>query len=200
MPKKQSCDQEVRVELQAYSEVEIQSRIFWIRDRKIMIDSDLANLYGVSTKGLNQQVRRNIERFPEDFMFQLTSEETKELRSQIVTSKANQGHGGRRYLPLAFTEQGIAMLSGVLRSKRAIQVNVAIMRAFVQSRRWMATHENLLRRLEELEEKYDDQFKLVFEAIRHIMKPEEPPTDRRIGFWVPADRRLKAGAPDDGRT
>ena len=128
-------------------------------------------------------------------MFQLTSEETQNLRSQFVTSRANQGHGGRRYLAFAFTEQGIAMLSGVLRSKRAIQVNVAIMRAFVQLRRWMATHENLVGRLDELEEKYDDQFKAVFEAIRHIMEPEEPPPAGRIGFRIPPARQLEASNP-----
>lgn len=180
----------VAVEVQPIVGSDIQKRIFWTRGKKVMIDSDLADLYGVSTKTLNQQVRRNAERFPNDFMFQLTAKESEALRSQIVTSKTNQGRGGRRYLPLAFTEQGIAMLSGVLRSKRAIQVNVEIMRAFVQSRRWMATHRSLVRRLDELEEKYDEQFKAIFEAIRRIIAPERPLG--QIGFRAPPERRLPA--------
>jgi len=126
-----------------------------------MLDHDLAHLYGVDTRILNQAVKRNRERFPEDFMFQLSSKETKNLRSQIVTSR----WGGRRYLPYAFTEQGVAMLSSVLKSKRAIQVNIAIMRTFVRLRQILATHKELARKLEELEQKYDAQFKEVFEVI-----------------------------------
>jgi predicted restriction endonuclease len=131
-----------------------------------MLDADLAGLYGVTTKRLNEQVRRNRSRFPDDFMFQLTAEEVLSLRSQIATSK--QGRGGRRYAPLVFTEQGIAMLSTVLNSERAIQVNIEIMRAFVRLRELMATHKDLVRRLNEMEKKYDAQFKVVFDAIREL--------------------------------
>jgi hypothetical protein len=129
-----------------------------------MLDADLAVLYGVSTKRLNEQVRRNRSRFPDDFMFQLTAEEVRSLRSQFATSK--QGRGGRRYAPLVFTEQGIAMLSTVLNSERAIQVNIEIMRAFVRLRRMLASNEDLSRKLAALEKKYDSQFRVVFEAIR----------------------------------
>jgi len=160
-----------------------------IRGERVMLDSDLASLYTVETKALNQAVKRNPSRFPPDFMFRLTSEEFDDLRrqygtsarrSQIATSKP--GRGGRRYLPLAFTEQGVAMLSSVLRSERAINVNVEIMRTFVRLRQMAITHRNLAHRLDELESKYDTQFKVVFDAIRQLM---EPPTERprpRIGF------------------
>ena len=145
-----------------------------------MLDADLAELYGVETKVLNQAVRRNQERFPQGFMFQLTREEMKELsRSQIVTSSL--GYGGRRYLPMAFTEQGVAMLSSVLRSKRAIQVNIAIMKTFVRLRELMATHRDLAEKLAALESKYDAQFRGVFDAIRGLMAPSARPR-RRIGF------------------
>jgi len=144
-----------------------------------MLDFVLAELYGVETKAFNQAVRRNINRFPEDFMFQLTEAESKSLRSQIVTSKP--GRGGRRYNPRAFTEQGVAMLSSVLRSLRAVQVNIAIMRAFVKLRQMLASHRDLARRLDEMERKYDAQFKVVFDAIRGLMKPDQKPR-RRIGF------------------
>ena len=146
-----------------------------------MLDADLAVLYGVSTKRLNEQVRRNRSRFPDDFMFQLTREEVRSLRSQIATSK--QGRGGRRYAPLVFTEQGIAMLSTVLNSERAIQVNIEIMRAFVRLREMIATHKDLARKLEALERRYDAQFKVVFDAIRELMKPPES-KKRKIGFLV----------------
>jgi len=139
----------------------IEHRIYLLRNHKVMLDRDLAHLYGVDTRILNQAVKRNRERFPEDFMFQLSSKETRNLRSQIVTSR----WGGRRYLPYAFTEQGVAMLSSVLKSKRAIQVNIAIMRTFVRLRQILATHKELARKLEELEQKYDAQFKEVFEVI-----------------------------------
>ena len=137
-----------------------------------MLDADLAVLYGVSTKRLNEQVRRNRSRFPDDFMFQLTAEEVRSLRSQFATSK--QGRGGRRYAPLVFTEQGIAMLSTVLNSERAIQVNIEIMRAFVRLREMIATHKELARKLEALEKRYDAQFKVVFDAIRELMAPPTP--------------------------
>lgn len=144
-----------------------------------MLDFHLAPLYGVSTKRLKEQVRRNLARFPSDFMFQLTPEEFDILRSQIATSS----WGGRRYSPYAFTEQGVAMLSSVLNSERAIQVNIEIMRAFVKLREILSTHKELARKLEELERKYDTQFKIVFEAIRQLMKPPEKPK-RKIGFKV----------------
>lgn len=155
----------------------IEKKILLIRGEKVMLDSDLAVLYGVVTKRLNEQVRRNLRRFPEDFMFQLTSEEAESLRSHFATSK----RGGRRYLPYAFTEQGVAMLSSVLNSKRAIEVNILIMRAFVKLREMLATHKDLAKKLEEMEKKYDAQFKAVFDAIRELMKPPEPKR-RQIGF------------------
>ncbi len=143
-----------------------------------MLDTDLAELYSVETKVLNQAVRRNIERFPEDFMFQLSGEEFDFLRSQSVTSSQ---WGGRRYPPYAFTEQGIAMLSSVLRSKRAVLVNIEIMRAFVHLRLILSSHTELARKLNELEKKYDAQFKVVFEKIKKLMTPPEP-NRKRIGF------------------
>jgi hypothetical protein len=146
-----------------------------------MLDADLAVLYGVSTKRLNEQVKRNRSRFPDDCMFQLTAEEVGSLRSQFATSK--QGRGGRRYAPLVFTEQGIAMLSTVLNSERAIQVNIEIMRAFVRLREMIATHKELARKLEALEKRYDAQFRVVFDAIRELMTPPEP-KKRKIGFLV----------------
>jgi hypothetical protein len=144
-----------------------------------MLDSDLARLYGVPTRRLNEQVRRNRDRFPADFMFELTAGEAAALRSQIATS--NSGRGGRRYLPLAFTEQGVAMLSSVLRSDRAVRVNIEIMRAFVKLRELLATHKDLARKLEALERKYDAQFKAVFDAIRQLMVPPRAKR-RQIGF------------------
>lgn len=154
-------------------------RILLIRGYRVMLDTDLAELYGVPTKRLNQQVRRNRRRFPSDFMFQLGPAEARSLRSQIAASKP--GRGGRRYRPLVFTEQGVAMLSSVLNSEKAVQVNIAIMRAFLKLREILASHQALARRLQELERKYDRQFKVVFDAIRDLMAPREPPP-RRIGF------------------
>lgn len=158
----------------------IESRILLIRSHKVMLDEDMAALYEVEVKVLNQAVKRNIERFPKDFMFQLTAEEAARLRSQTVTLKAGRGQH-RKYSPYAFTEQGVAMLSSVLRSKRAVQVNVEIMRAFVRLRRMLATHEDLARKLDALEKKYDAQFKAVFDAIRQLMTPPTPKR-RQIGF------------------
>ena len=154
--------------------------ILLIRGQKVMLDVHLAELYGVTTKRLNEQVTRNIQRFPNDFMFRLSKEEFKNLRSHFATSS----WGGRRYPPRAFTEQGVAMLSSVLRSKRAVQVNVEIVRAFVRLRRWLAGNAELARRLDELERKYDEQFRVVFQAIRELMElPDEPESEReRIGF------------------
>lgn len=159
----------------------IERLILLIRGYKVMLDSDLAELYGVTTKRLNEQVRRNLSRFPEDFMFQLTESEVHLLRSQIATSK--KGRGGRRYSPYAFTEQGIAMLSSVLNSERAIKVNIEIMRAFVRLRQILSANKELAKRLDELEKKYDSQFRIVFEAIRELMKPPET-KKRPIGFLV----------------
>ncbi len=176
----------------------IERAILMIRGQKVMLDADLARLYGVETKVLLQAVKRNMDRFPGDFMFQLSPAEFKILRSQIVTSS---GWGGRRYLPRAFTEQGVAMLSSVLRSKRAVRVNVEIMRAFVRLRRMAAAHRELCEKLEALERRvgrHDRQIQAVFEAIRELMSPpEEPP--RRIGFGVRERRarylRSSAGSP-----
>lgn len=156
----------------------IERRILLIRRQKVMLDADLADLYGVATRVLNQAVRRNRARFPRDFMFRLSKEEFGILRSQFVTSSR---WGGRRYNPLAFTEQGVAMLSSVLRSERAVQVNIAIMRAFVKLREMLASHRDLARKLEEMEKRYDAQFKVVFDAIAELMTPPDKAL-RRIGF------------------
>ncbi|GJQ20416.1 MAG: DNA-binding protein [Bacteroidia bacterium] len=156
----------------------IEGRIYLLRGEKVMLSTDLAKLYQVAPRVLIQAVKRNADRFPEDFMFQLTLDEFQNLKSQIVTSSWG---GLRRATPYAFTEQGVAMLSSVLRSKRAVKVNVEIMRAFVRLRRMLATHEDLARKLTALERKYDAQFKVVFDAIRELMKPPEPPK-RQIGF------------------
>ncbi len=153
--------------------------IHMIRGNRIMLDETLASLYGVSVKVLNQQVKRNKERFPDDFMFRLTPEETSILRSQFATSRL---WGGRRYSPLVFTEQGIAMLSSVLKSPRAIQMNIHIMRAFVAMRKYAITHEDLAKRIDELEGKYDEQFAVVFEALRKFFEDPPPDDKRKIGF------------------
>jgi hypothetical protein len=163
---------------QALSLATIDRRILLVRGHKVMLDSDLAELYGVPTKALLQAVRRNPARFPADFAFPLTDQEALHLRSQIVTSS----WGGRRHAAFVFTEQGVAMLSSVLRSLRAVRVNVAIMRAFVRLRGILAEHRELARRLDELEKRYDAQFKAVFDAIRELMEPSEEPRLERIGF------------------
>jgi hypothetical protein len=156
----------------------VENWILSIRGHRVMLDADLAELYGVPTKRLNEAVRRNAARFPEDFMFQLTADEAEILRSQFATSN---GRGGRRYIPYAFTELGVAMLSSVLNSERAVLVNIAIMRAFVRLREMAASHKDVLLRLDEMEGKYDRQFKVVFDAIRALMEPPKIPR-RRIGF------------------
>jgi hypothetical protein len=156
----------------------IEARILLIRGHKVILDADLAELYGVETKALTRAVRRNPERFPGDFMLQLGSQEFANLRRQYGTSSQ---WGGRRYPPFAFTEQGVAMLSSVLRSKRAVLVNVEIMRAFVRLRQMLAAHADLQRRLDDLEAKYDAKFKIVFEAIRQLMEPPAKPR-KPIGF------------------
>lgn len=177
--------------------------VFLIRGEKVLLDADLAMLYGVETGALNRAVKRNLERFPEDFMFQLNSEDWENLkcqigissspatpgkkkdglvRSQIVTAGS---HGGRRVLPYAFTEQGVAMLSSVLRSPRAVEVNIAIMRTFVQLRRLMDSNRDLARKIEALEMKYDEQFAIVFDAIKQLIaddKEGKTKPKRRIGF------------------
>src|SRR6266446_8330503 len=172
-----------------------------VRGERVLLDADLASLYGVRTKVLNQAVKRNLDRFPMDFMFQLSTEEWDALRSQIVTSNnsklamrsqsvTSNARGGVRYLPYAFTEQGVAMLSSVLRSHRAIEVNIAIMRTFVRLRQMLASDEALYRKLAALEKKYDAQFKVVFDAIRELMSP--PVRGRTaIGFRP---------RPDEGRS
>ena len=215
---------------------QVESLIYLLRGQKAMLDSDLAALYGVPTKVFNQAVRRNRERFPDDFMFQLSEEEferilrsqivtssdgdqsqflsasdetfekprkikgfleasrsqivtgSKNLRSQIVTSSLK--HGGRRHFPYVFTEQGIAMLSSILRSPRAVQVNIEIMRAFVRIRQWLASNADLARRLDELEKKFDHRFKIVFDAIREMKTP--PAESRReIGFHTTRQKSQK---------
>lgn len=158
----------------------IEGRIFLVRGQKVLLDKDLASLYGVQTRDLNKAVRRNIDRFPGDFMFQLTGKEFENLKYQFGTSS----WGGTRKLPMAFTEQGVAMLSSVLHSKRAVRVNIEIMRAFVRLRQLLSTHKDLARKLEELEKKYDEQFAVVFRAIRELMTPPDPPKKRPIGFGV----------------
>ena len=168
----------------------IEKRIFLFRGQRVMLDTDLAELYRVTTKRLNERVRRNIKRFPSDFMFQLTKEEEESLRSQIATLKGGRGQH-RKYLPYVFTEQGVAMLSSVLNSERAVQVNIEIMRAFVRLRELMSTHKDLARKLETLEKKYDAQFKVVFDAIRQLMTQPEP-KKRKIGFLV-KERAAKYG-------
>jgi len=161
----------------------IERRIFLVRGQKVMLDADLAELYRVPTKSLNLAVKRNANRFPEDFTFQLTEDEVAGLRFHFETSK--RGRGGRRYLPYAFTEQGVAMLSSVLRSPRAVQVNIAIMRTFVRLREMLLSNAEFARKLAALENKYDAQFKVVFDAIRELMLPPDPPR-RKIGFHPPS--------------
>jgi hypothetical protein len=151
-----------------------------MRRQKVMLDADLAELYGVETRVLIQAVKRNLVRFPEDFMFQLSKEESEFLRSQIVTLEKGRGQHSK-YLPYAFTEQGVAMLSSVLHSQRAIQVNIEIMRAFIRLRQLLSTHIDLARKLDALEKRYDSQFKQVFDAIHQLMAPPESKR-RPIGF------------------
>jgi len=158
----------------------IERSIYAIRGERVMLDADLAALYGVETKALNRAVMRNQDRFPLDFAFQLTVEEASNLRYQSGTSSLS--HGGRRYLPYAFTEQGVAMLSSVLRSPRAVAVNVEIIRAFVRLRALLATHADLAHKLEALEQKYDGQFRVVFDAIRQLMAPGDLAGRKRIGY------------------
>ncbi|MFA6447049.1 MAG: ORF6N domain-containing protein [Patescibacteria group bacterium] len=171
----------------------IESYIYFIRGKRVMLDRDLAALYDVSTKTLNQAVKRNKKRFPEDFMFQLDRDETElhqaqNLRSQFVTSSLRSQNGtpswgGTRYLPLAFTEQGVAMLSSVLNSERAIMVNIQIIRTFTKLREMVASHEDLKLKLEALEKRYDENFKAVFDALRKLLEDDEMPKPQ-IGFTL----------------
>lgn len=177
-----------KTELQVASAPAIEKRIYLIRGRQVMLDEDLADLYGVETRVLVQQVKRNAKRFPADFMFQLTKPEAEALRSQIVIS--NKGRGGRRYEPYVFTEQGVAMLSGVLRSDRAIAVNIEIMRAFVELRRAAGSFQELQKRLDQMEldigarlSEHDEQLRQIFDALRQLIAPP-PSTKRPIGFRV----------------
>lgn len=165
----------------------ITSKIYLIRKEKVMLDSDLADLYGVETKVLVQAIKRNIDRFPKDFMFQLTADQHKILRSQFVTSN----WGGRRYPPYVFTEQGVAMLSSVLKSKQAIKVNIAIMRAFVELRKFLYSNDKLAVKLNELEketkerfEEHQKQISLIFEAIKQLIKDDSKPK-KQVGFTLP---------------
>lgn len=175
-------------ELQVVAAPAIEKRIFVVRERQVMLDEDLADLYGVETKRLIQQVKRNLKRFPGDFMFQLSRAEAEALRSQIATS--NDGRGGRRYAPYVFTEQGVAMLSGVLRSDRAITVNIEIMRAFVELRRVAGSFQELQKQLDQMEldigarlSEHDQQLRQIFEALRQLITP--PPQEKRpVGFRI----------------
>lgn len=161
----------------------IERKIYLVRGCKVMFDSDLAAMYQVPTKVLNQAVRRNIGRFPEDFMFQLTGDELESLRSQFVTS--NPGRGGQRYLPYAFTEHGVAMLSSVLKSTRAVQLNILIIRAFVRLRDYLATHKDLARKLEDVERKQQEHgvhIRKIYDCIQRLIEPPPDQPKRRIGF------------------
>ena len=165
------------------------NRIFFIRGKKVMIDRDLAELYGVETRALNQAVRRNLKRFPEDFMLELSKQEMEIWKSQIVISKPNlksqiviSSWGGRRKPPLVFTEQGVAMLSSVLKSERAIQVNIQIMRTFTHLREILSTHKDLREKVEKMERKYDNRFKVVFDAIRRLLEAKRTEKPQIMGF------------------
>lgn len=170
----------------------ILKKIYYLRGQKVMLDEDLAELYGVPTKRLNEQVKRNLKRFPSDFMFQLNNQEVTFLRSQVATLEngqidslrsqfATSNRGGRRTLPYVFTEHGVAMLSSVLNSDRAIQVNIEIMRAFTQLRQFLLSHKELAQRIDELEVKYDEKFRIIFNAIRELIEPKVK-NKKRIGF------------------
>src|SRR4051812_35313893 len=157
----------------------IERAIILLRGEKVMLDADLAALYGVETGHLNRAVLRNKDRFPADFMFQLNDKEAEALRCQFGISNMR---GGRRYVPFAFTEQGVAMLSSVLRGPRAVEVNIEIMRAFVRLRQLLASHADLARKLDEIEKKYDKQSAMVLEAIRKLMEPPQPGEVKEVGY------------------
>jgi ORF6N domain len=179
--------------------------VHWLRHEKVMLDSDLAELYGVTTGRLNEAVKRNLDRFPADFMFQPTEDEMEILISQIAISSSapfalkfqsgrSKAHGGRRHLPYAFTEQGVAMLSSVLRSQRAVEVNIAIMRTFVQLRRLMDSNRDLAQKIGEMEAKYDGQFRIVFDAIRQLITPPAQPSSE-LGFHTIPPKKPAKKAP-----
>jgi len=166
----------------------IERKIYLIRNKKVMLDSDLAELYGVSTKRFNEQVKRNIERFPLDFMFQLTQEEYESLRSQFATSKVSRG--GRRYTPYAFTEHGAIMAATILNSPKAIEMSIFVVRAFVKLREILSTNKELIHKLNELDKKYekhDKDIKIIIETIRQLMTPPEKPA-RKIGFKLEKEK------------
>lgn len=160
---------------------EIERSIYLIREQRVMLDEDLAILYGVTTKRLNEQVRRNLNRFPGDFMFRLNNQEVTRLRSQIATSK--MGRGGRRYRPYAFTEHGAVMLANILSSKVAVDASIQVVRAFIRLRELAITHADLARRIDRMEENYDAKFKIVFDAIRRLIAPPAR-KQRKIGFLL----------------
>lgn len=167
----------------------IESKIYFIHGRKVMLDRELAELYGVPTKVFNQAVRRNMARFPHDFMFQLSKDESQNLRSQTVTSSGNWG--GTRYCPYVFTEHGVAMLSSVLKSEQAIAVNIQIVRTFTKLREMLAENDYLRLRIEAMEKQYDEHFKIVFDAIRGLLKEKDEPREE-IGF---KDGRKNSASP-----
>ncbi len=158
----------------------LEQRIHLVRGVRVMLDEDLAQAYGVTTKRLNEQVTRNRKRFPADFMFQLTAEEASVLRSQFATSRS--GWGGRRTRPRVFTEHGAVMLASVLNSPSAVAASILVVRAFIRMRELVAVHRDLAKRLDELERKYDAKFRVVFDSIRALMQPPQPPPKRQIGF------------------
>ena len=164
----------------------IQNKIYLIHGKKVMLDSDIAELYGVSTKRLNEQVRRNIDRFPEDFMFILSKEESDSLRSQFATLKKGRGQHSK-YLPYAFTEHGAIMAATILNSPRAVEMSIFIVRAFVKLREMFIQHKDLKHKIEEMEKKYDSQFKIVFNAIKELMAPPEKQV-RKIGFKIEKEK------------
>ena len=169
----------------------ITGKIYLIRGQKVMLDRDLAELYQVETKQLKRAVRRNIDRFPADFMFELTKAELENWRCQFGTSKSETK--GLRYKPLAFTEQGVAMLSSILRSKRAVQVNIQIMLAFNQLRKMIVSHKDLKRKIEAMEKKYDEQFRIVFEAITQLIEEDEKPK-KKIGYIKERQQKFGKGS------
>lgn len=170
----------------------IERKIYLVRGQKVMLDSDLAGLYGVTTKRLNEQVRRNTSRFPEDFMFQLSADEFETLRSHFATLKHGRGQH-RKYLPHAFTEHGALMAASVLNTPRAVGVSIYVVRTFVRLREMVISHEDLAKKLDDLETKYDGQFRVVFDAIRQLMFIEENPK-RKIGFLAKESRTVYRNA------
>lgn len=166
----------------------VQHSIVLLRGQRVLLSPFLAGMYGVQPRVLIQAVTRNVERFPDDFMFQLNKEEAEYLRFHIGTST---GRGGRRHFPYAFTEQGVAMLSSVLKSPRAVQVNIEIMRAFVKLRQMLASNDELRKKLLALERKYDSQFRMVFDAIRELMEPEDPPAKKPVGFQTEQEEKAR---------